>query len=78
MSRMAPITRKELTRRLQKLGFEGPFPGGRHDFMRRSTDRLKVALPRADAKSREIGVELQKRILREVGATSREWMALAD
>jgi len=75
---MAPITRKELTRRLQKLGFEGPFPGGRHDFMRRSTDRLKVALPRADAKSREIGVELQKRILREVGATSREWMALAD
>lgn len=46
--------------------------------MRRSTDRLKLALPRADAKSREIGVELQKRILREVGATPREWMALAD
>jgi hypothetical protein len=78
MPGMHPISRKVLVRRLEKLGFEGPFPGGRHDFMRRSSDRLKLALPRADAKSREIGVELQKRILREIGISTSEWTALSD
>jgi predicted RNA binding protein YcfA (HicA-like mRNA interferase family) len=72
---MVPISRKEMVRRLRRLGFAGLFRGGKHDFMRRPSDRLKIALPRADAKSREIGIELQKRILREIGATIKEWTA---
>ena len=76
MARMTPITRKEAIRRLKLLTFEGPFAGGRHDFMRRPSNQLKVPLPRADAKSREIGVELQKRILREIGVSTQEWMNL--
>lgn len=75
MSRMTPISRKEFIRRLKALGFEGPFHGGKHDFMRRPSDRLKLALPREDAKSREIGVELQKRILREIGVSTQEWLS---
>jgi predicted RNA binding protein YcfA (HicA-like mRNA interferase family) len=73
---MAPIKRREMIRRLQALGFEGPFPGSKHDAMRRPQDRLRVALPREDAKSREIGVELQKRILREIGVSTEVWTAL--
>ena len=28
-----PISRRELIRALQKAGFEGPFSGGKHQFM---------------------------------------------
>jgi predicted RNA binding protein YcfA (HicA-like mRNA interferase family) len=76
MAKMRPISWRELIRRLQRLGFAGPFPGTRHDCMRRPTDQVKVPVPRADAKSREIGVELQKRILRQIGASREEWMSL--
>lgn len=76
MARMVPLSRRELIRRLRVLGFEGPHSGGKHDFMRRPSDQMKLALPRADAKSREIGVELQKRILRESGVTTEKWLSL--
>lgn len=76
MPRVVPITRREFIRRLRLLGFEGPYSGGKHDFMRRPSDSVKLALPRDDAKSREIGVELQKRVLREIGASTAQWMGL--
>lgn len=73
---MSPISRKELIRRLRKLGFEGPFTGGKHDYMHRASDHLRLAVPRDDAKNREIGTELQKRIIREIGVVSKAWIAL--
>ena len=76
MARMGPVSRNALIRRLKHLGFEGPYHGGKRDFMRRPSDQLKLALPRADAKSREIGVELQKRMLREIGVSTGEWLGL--
>jgi len=76
MRGMRPISRRELIRRLEELGFEGPWPGGKHDFMRRPSDQLRLALPRADAKSREIGIELQKRIPREIGVRTAQWLSL--
>ena len=76
MAKMGPISRKVLIRRLRRLGFEGPFPGGSHDFMRRASDQMRVPIPRDDAKSREIGVELQKRILSEIGVSTKDWCAL--
>jgi predicted RNA binding protein YcfA (HicA-like mRNA interferase family) len=76
MPKMKPIPRRELLRKLKQLGFEGPFPGGKHDAMRRPGDQAKVPIPRDDAKSREIGVELQKRIMKEIGVSLKEWLAL--
>ena len=76
MDRMAPISRKELTRRLKKLGFDGPFHGSKHDFMVRHADEYRLPLPRKDAKSREVGVSLQKRITKEIAVTREQWMAL--
>ena len=76
MPRMVPISRKELIHRLKKLGFDGPFGGRRHDFMVRDTDQYRLPLPRKDAKNREIGVGLQKRIINEVAVTARQWMEL--
>jgi predicted RNA binding protein YcfA (HicA-like mRNA interferase family) len=76
MPRLAPISRRELVYRLKKLGFEGPFRGGEHDFMRRARDGMKLPVPRGDAKSREIGVGLQKKMLLEMGVSREEWMNL--
>ncbi len=33
MSRLGPIKRDAFIKKLKALGFEGPFPGKRHDFM---------------------------------------------
>ncbi len=43
MPRWGPITRRELIRGLKNLGFEGPFSGGRHQFMVRG--EIVVAIP---------------------------------
>ena len=76
MARMAPISRRELIRRLKELGFRGPFHGSRHDFMVRDKDEYRLPLPRDDAKSRDIGVSLQKRIIKEIAVAREQWMAL--
>lgn len=61
MARLTPVSRREVIRRLKKLGFEGPFSEGRHQFMLRKTRRLILPHPhRAD-----IRVELLARILRQ-------------
>jgi predicted RNA binding protein YcfA (HicA-like mRNA interferase family) len=36
MGRLTPLSRKELIRRLKKLGFAGPYSGGNHEFMLRA------------------------------------------
>jgi predicted RNA binding protein YcfA (HicA-like mRNA interferase family) len=33
MSKLSPLKSEEVVRRLRKLGFEGPIPGGRHARM---------------------------------------------
>lgn len=38
-----PIKRKDLIYNLRRFGFEGPFPGKRHEFMRKK--HLKVYIP---------------------------------
>jgi hypothetical protein len=35
MPRIGPIKRKDLIASMQKLGFTGPYPGGKHEYMAR-------------------------------------------
>jgi predicted RNA binding protein YcfA (HicA-like mRNA interferase family) len=70
MVRLTPVSRKELISRLRRLGFEGPYAGGSHEFMLRGVRRLVVPnLHRA-----EIGVDLLARILRQAGITREQWL----
>lgn len=69
MARLAPVSRSELIRRLRLLGFEGPFIGGRHEFMLRGTHRLILPNPHRG----DIGVDLLTRLLRQAGVTREEW-----
>ncbi|MGQ9497493.1 MAG: type II toxin-antitoxin system HicA family toxin [Desulfotomaculales bacterium] len=67
---MKPVGRQELIRRLRRLGFEGPFSGGKHSFMRRG--RLKLRIPNPHHQE-EIGPGLLREILRQAGISPDDW-----
>lgn len=71
MSRLTPVSRRELIRRLQRLGFEGPYSGGRHEFMLRGDCRLILPNPHRG----DVGVDLLQRILHRAGVSREEWFA---
>jgi predicted RNA binding protein YcfA (HicA-like mRNA interferase family) len=56
-----PIQRRELVRCLQELGFEGPYSGGRHQFMIRGELRLHIPNPYQG----DIGRALLSRLLHQ-------------
>lgn len=69
MRKLNPISRPELIRRLKHLSFEGPFSGGRHQYMLRGELRLAIPNPHQG----DIGVGLLSRLLKEAGITRDEW-----
>ena len=71
MSRLMPVSRAMLIRRLKKLGFEGPFPGTDPDFMVRKDNFIRIP----NVHRREIGANLITEILREGGITRDEWFS---
>jgi predicted RNA binding protein YcfA (HicA-like mRNA interferase family) len=64
------ITRKNLIRKFHNLGFEGPFSGGNHQFMKKG--QLKIRIPNPH-QSKEIHIGLIREILRQAGITEEEW-----
>ena len=63
------ISWKKLVQDFRKLGFEGPYIGGKHLFMKKGS--LKVHIP-SKHKS-DISVGLVKEILRQAGIDRKEW-----
>ena len=69
MPSLDPVSRRELVRKLKALGFEGPFAGGNHQWMRRGGLRLTIPNPHGGA----IDPGLIRRILRRAGISLDEW-----
>jgi predicted RNA binding protein YcfA (HicA-like mRNA interferase family) len=69
MPRMGPVTRAQLVRGLHALGFEGPYTGGKHQFMVRGQRRVRIANPHRE----DIGPALLHLVLREAGVSAAEW-----
>ncbi|MBF6592908.1 MAG: type II toxin-antitoxin system HicA family toxin [Thermaceae bacterium] len=66
---MEKLSQRELIRRLQVLGFEGPFPGKRHQRMVRGNVRVPIPNPHEG----DIGPNLLVVILRQAGVGREEW-----
>ena len=64
-----PIKRKDLIKTLKEAGFEGPFVGGKHEFLIKGELRLILPNPHQS----EISKDLLARILRQAGLTREEW-----
>jgi len=70
MSRLTPLSWRELVKRLRELGFEGPYAGGHHPQMRRG--EVTVIIP--NPHDGDIGVGLLRRLLRQAGVSHEEWV----
>jgi predicted RNA binding protein YcfA (HicA-like mRNA interferase family) len=67
-----PIVRRDLIRALRRAGFEGPFSGGRHEFMMKGDLVLTIPNPHG----RAIGVGLLAMVLRQAGIVRQDWERL--
>jgi predicted RNA binding protein YcfA (HicA-like mRNA interferase family) len=64
------ISRRELVRKFRALGYSGPFSGGKHQFMAKGRQKLRIPNPHGKG---DIGVGLLMEILRQAGINDEEW-----
>jgi len=69
MPSFGSIKRIELIKYLKKLGFTGPFSGGKHQFMEKGDVVLTIPNPH----SSDIGKELLGRLLKQGLISRSEW-----
>jgi predicted RNA binding protein YcfA (HicA-like mRNA interferase family) len=69
MPPFGPVKRRELLSHLKKFGFEGPYSGGKHQFLSKGDITLRLPNPH----QADIGRELLGRILRQAGISREEW-----
>ena len=67
-----PISRRELIRRLRKLGWQGPFAGKRHQHMTQTGKRIPIPNPHRG----DLDWSLVSVLLRQAGIRAEEWKTL--
>jgi len=72
MPRLGPIKRSDLIFYLRRLGFDGPYAGGKHQFMIREATTITIPNPHEG----DIGKDFLARILRQAGIDRAEWERL--
>ncbi len=72
MPKLGPIKRRDFITYMKQLGFEGPFAGGKHDYMQRGAHRVRIPnLHRGD-----ISLDLLRELLSQGEITRQEWEQL--
>jgi len=74
MSKLAPLKPEEVVRKLRKLGFSGPIPGGKHVRMYHPESGKIIPIPMHKAKDVSIG--LIREIINELEISREEWLQL--
>ena len=72
MPSFAPIKRQDLIKVLKRAGFEGPFAGGRHEFLIKGELRLILPNPHQS----DISKDLLARLLRQAHISREDWEKL--
>ena len=72
MPRFGPVKRKDLIGYFKLLGFEGPYSGGKHQFMMKGNLTLRIPNPHEG----DIGRDLLSRILKQAQIEKKDWEAL--
>ncbi len=70
MPKIPPCTRNEMIRKLKRLGFDGPFSGGKHSYMKRGKFRLIIPNPHRG----QIDSSLIKEILKQAQIRKEDWL----
>jgi len=74
MPKLKPLKAKEVVKKLKKLGFTGPFPGGKHIRMVHRENGLIIPIPMH--KGKDVSVGLIRAIINEIGISREEWLKL--
>lgn len=69
-----PISRRNLIRNLQSLGFEGPFGGSKPQIYYRAATKTRINIP--NPHGGDIGRHLLARVLRQAGVSREAWEKL--
>jgi predicted RNA binding protein YcfA (HicA-like mRNA interferase family) len=72
--KLKPLKVEELIRKLKKLGFVGPIPGGKH--LRMVHPETKKIIPIPMHKGKDVSVGLIREIINEIGISREEWLRL--
>lgn len=72
MPHLGPIKRKDLIHYLRLLGFDGPFSGGKHQFLVRGSQTLHIPNPHTG----DISEALLSRLLKQTGISKSTWEKL--
>lgn len=60
---------RELVQKFRRLGFDGPFSGGRHLFMVKGALKVRIPNPHRG----DISGRLVSEIIRQAGIASEDW-----
>ncbi len=74
MPKLKPEKPRAVVSKLRKLGFDGPYGGGKHIFMRHPQTGMKISVP--IHKGRDIPVGTLGAIVRQLGISVEEWSKL--
>ena len=69
---LKPISRKELIKKLRKLSFDGPYSGGKHQFMK--CGEAKIFIPNPHGK--DIGLVIISQIIKQLNISQKEFSKL--
>jgi predicted RNA binding protein YcfA (HicA-like mRNA interferase family) len=72
MPSFGAISRRDLIHYLKQIGFDGPYSGGKHQYMIKDELKLTITNPH----KADISVGLLNRILRQANISCEEWEAL--
>jgi predicted RNA binding protein YcfA (HicA-like mRNA interferase family) len=74
MAKLTPLKSREVLRKLRRLGFVGPLPGGRHAHMVHPETGQMIPVPMH--KGKDVSIGLIREIIRELGISRDEWIDL--
>ncbi|MDP3947718.1 MAG: type II toxin-antitoxin system HicA family toxin [bacterium] len=63
------VSWRELVQKFRRLGFDGPYSGGRHFFMVKGALKVHIPNPHREDISKHLIAEL----LRQAGISSKNW-----
>ncbi len=72
MPTFGPTSRANLIHCFRRLGFLGPYSGGKHQFMVKGQLRVRIPNPHGD----DIGKNLLRAVLREAGISLADWESI--
>jgi hypothetical protein len=66
---MGAISRGRLIQKLRDFGFEGPYSGTKHQFMKQGALKLRIPNPHEG----DLSIELLRKILKQAGIDPEEF-----